>query len=244
MVVLTALMLTMAFTTGDAFAKGSSGFGGGSRSSSSSGSRSSSSGGRTTRSPSRSSTSSKTSSSGRRTSAPSRPKTDSSKIKGRSTRPPGGTGTKVVRSTVRNTTQPSAGAITISKGTTAGGRNYHVPGTSTTYHYRVTTYHSYYTTYHGGYLGYYPPLGSSMYWTLWNDPFYYPNYITVGSPWYGHPTPVGYNISNNELIAVHHKPFPWGTFFLCLLIIALVAAAYWYFVHRSQDRRDNTPYDL
>jgi hypothetical protein len=201
-----------------------------------------SSGGRTTRSPTVTSrtltTRPTTATTGRSTSSPSKPSTAVT-TQGRTTRAPARTGTKVVASTVRNTVQPTAGSINISRDTVAGGTSYRVPGTSYTYRYSASTYSGYYSRYAGGY----PPVGTPLYWRLWNDPFYYPNYTTIGSPWYGHPTPVGYRLDDGQLIR-SSRPFPWVTVLVWLAIIALVVALAVVAVRRALAAKANRPYDL
>lgn len=251
MVVFTTLMLTLVFTTGDAFAKGSTSSGSRSSGSTSSGTRSSSSGstsGRTTKAPTSSGTRTTTrtqtttrpttATTARRTQAPA---TTVRSTTARTTRAPGGTGTRVVKSTVRNTTQPTAGKIAISKNTVAGGKVYTVPGTNYRYSYNRAKYSQYQNRYNGGY----PTAGSRQYFVMINDPFYLPNYSLVGSPWYGHPTPVGYRIHDGQLIAEKKdNGFPWVGFFVCLLVLAAVGAGCVYFVRRSRNKQVDTPYGL
>ena len=234
--VLVTVMFAVGFTAIDAEAKGSSGGGGRSGGSSS--------GGRSSSAPkSGSSSKSGGSSSGRKTTPPKSSSSNKSGSSGRATKAPTKTGTKISPSTVKNTVQPNKGKINISKNTVAGGKSYKVPGTNKTYTYNRTTYDSYYTTYRGGYLGYYPPLGTPTYWLLWNDPFFYPNYITVGSPWYGHPTPVGYSVEDGKLIAKEKgNSFPWGTVFLVILVLALVAVAAYFLVQARRKAAADRPY--
>lgn len=231
------VLLAVTFTAGEASARPTSSSG--SRTSSGSGTRTTTRTQSTTRTTSRTTatTTRSTATSGRATQAPAttaRPAAGT----GRATSAPTRTGTKVVASTVRNTTQPTKGAIRISKDTVAGGKTYKVPGTTKVYHYDRTVYVGYYNRYDGGY----PTYGTPLYWTLWNDPFYYPNYVTVGSPWYGHPTPVGYRINDGQLISTQHSGTPWMTIFICLLVLLAVAAGAFYIVRRAAEQRANRPF--
>lgn len=146
----------------------------------------------------------------------------------------------MVPSTVRNTVQPTKGPINISKDTVAGGKTYKVPGTNRTYRYDRDNYGQYRSQYGMGY----PPVGTATYFLLLNDPFYYPNYVIPGSPWFGHPMPVGYRVSNGQLIGSSGGGFPWGKFLLILLFVGAAIAAGVYMYQRSRDMREDTPYDL
>jgi hypothetical protein len=80
----------------------------------------------------------------------------------------------------------------VSKSTKVTGSTYTVPGH--TYTYTSTTH--YYTEFNGGY----PLYGSLLYWILFNDPYYYPNYFLFGNPWYHHPYPKGFHVVHHRLV--------------------------------------------
>lgn len=103
----------------------------------------------------------------------------------------------------------------------ASGSSYSYAGHS--YSYSQASYHNYYTTYHGGY----PLMGTVAYWTLFNSPYYAPNYSLFGNPWYHHAYPVGYNLSSGEFVPVAQVSTgpSAGTIFLWIFLILLAAAA-------------------
>jgi hypothetical protein len=152
--------------------------------------------------------------------------------------------------TGRNVTKPNnsgakvpvtSGKVTVAKNTrvTSGARSYKVNGH--TYSYSRTTYRNYYTSYRG-YGGYPSCRCGSTYFLLLNDPYYWPNYAYVGSPWYGHPYPVGYVVdrTNGEFVPdAHYHPGPSaGTVFLWILVILVIIAAagggLYLFTHRRR----------
>lgn len=113
-------------------------------------------------------------------------------------RPPTNVGSNAQRGSTSYTRTAPTRPIPVTRSTTVSGSSFTAPGTSYTYHYHST---SYYAGYHGGY----PLFGSSAYWTLWNDPYYMPNYSMFGNPWYHHSYPSGYLVTDGQLIPVHHS---------------------------------------
>jgi len=146
-------------------------------------------------------------------------KATSGSTSGRSVTAPKVTGNKAPAAT--------SGKVTIPKTARASGSSYSDGGH--TYTYSRSTYTTYYTTYHGGY----PSYGTSLYWTLLNDPFYYPNYGNVFSPWYNHGYPAGYVVTNGEFIPVASSSgSAVGTVFLIILIIAATGLLVWFLLRR------------
>jgi len=132
------------------------------------------------------------------------------------TRVPLNTGSLVTRGRM---TAVSARAVALPRAARASGSSYTVPGTNTVYAYQRPSYWQNVTT---------PRYGTPAYFVLLNDPFYYPNYQIPGSPWYGHPYPVGYTVSNGYFVPVS-SPAPWtviviGIVAVAALVIAFVAA--------------------
>lgn len=147
---------------------------------------------------------------------------------GRSTHAPARTGSNAPKSGATiHAASPKAttGKVTVSKTSRATGSNYTVGGH--TYTYRTVTY---YNTFHGGY----PLYGTSAYWLLYNDPYYYPNYALLGDPWYGHQYPVGYSVQNGQFVQ-HHSSLAWLWILLIVLLVLAVGTAIIYGVirHRS-----------
>jgi hypothetical protein len=114
--------------------------------------------------------------------------------------------------------------VTVSRTTRVTGSSYSVGGH--TYTYRTT---SYYRTFRGGY----PAYGSSNYWMLYNDPFYYSNYRLIGNPWYGHQYPVGYNVQGGQFAQQGGSlAWPW-----IVLIVLVAGGAVTYVVIRRRNGR-------
>jgi hypothetical protein len=89
---------------------------------------------------------------------------------------------------------PPTTRVSVPASTRASGSSYSNGGHTWTY--SQASYHNYYTTYHGGY----PLFGSSAYWTLYDIPYYAPNYLLAGNPWYHHAYPGGYVLQNGEIV--------------------------------------------
>jgi hypothetical protein len=89
------------------------------------------------------------------------------------------------------TTYVSTRAISVSRSTRVSGSRYSVDGATYTYE-SASYWHSVSR----------PAYGTRAYWTVYNDPFYYPNYLLPGNPWYGHAYPVGYYVSDGYFMPV------------------------------------------
>ena len=133
-------------------------------------------------------------------------------------RVPLNTGSLVTRGRV---TAVSAHAITLSRSARASGSSYTVPGTDTVYTYQRPSYWQSVIR---------PRYGTPAYFVLLNDPYYYPNYQIPGSPWFGHPYPVGYTVSNGYFVPVG-SPTPWTV--IVIGIVAVVALAIAFVVVRA-----------
>jgi len=132
------------------------------------------------------------------------------------TRVPLNTGSLVTRGRM---TAVSAHAVSLPRSARASGSSYTVPGADTVYTYQQPSYWQRVIS---------PRYGTSAYFVLLNDPFYYPNYHIPGSPWYSHPYPLGYTVSNGYFVPVS-SPTPWtaiatGIVAVVALAIAFVAA--------------------
>jgi len=134
------------------------------------------------------------------------------------TRVPLNTGSLVTRGRM---TAVSAHAVSLPRSARASGSSYTVPGADTVYTYQQPSYWQRVIS---------PRYGTSAYFVLLNDPFYYPNYHIPGSPWYGHPYPLGYTVSNGYFVPVS-SPTPWTT--ILTGIVAVVALAIAFVVARA-----------
>ena len=137
---------------------------------------------------------------------------------GGNTRVPLNTGSLVTRGRV---TAVSAHALTLSRSARASGSSYAVPGTDTVYTYQQPSYWQSVIS---------PRYGTPAYFVLLNDPFYYPNYHIPGSPWYSHPYPLGYTVSNGYFVPVGSST-PWTV--IVIGIVAVVALAIAFVVVRA-----------
>lgn len=91
-----------------------------------------------------------------------------------------------------------------------------MPGTNTVYTYQRPSYWQSVTG---------PRYGTPAYFVLLNDPFYYPNYQIPGSPWYGHPYPLGYTVSNGYFVPVSSST-PWTVIVTGIVAVAALAIAF------------------
>ena len=91
---------------------------------------------------------------------------------------------------------PPSSRVSVPSTARASGSSYSSGGH--TWNYSQASYHNYYTTYHGGY----PLFGSAAYWTLYDSPYYAPNYLLAGNPWFHHSYPGGYVLQNGEIVPV------------------------------------------
>lgn len=172
---------------------------------------------------------------------------------GRGVKPPSGSGGKVTGTGGRAVKVPSnsggksvplgskyvivnppTSKLSVSSSTRASGKTYSSGGSTWTY--SRASYHSYYTTYHGGY----PLYGSTDYWTLYDSPYYAPNYRLVGNPWYGHSYPAGYILSNGEFVPVNSGSSSAGMIvlyvFLGLIALAALVFGSMYLIGRRNGR--------
>ena len=129
------------------------------------------------------------------------------------TRVPLNTGSLVSRG---RATAVSAHAITLSRSARAAGSSYTVPGTDTVYTYQRPSYWQSVIS---------PRYGTPAYFVLLNDPYYYPNYQTPGSPWFGHPYPLGYTVSNGYFVPVGSST-PWTVIVIGIGAVVALAIAF------------------
>jgi hypothetical protein len=142
-----------------------------------------------------------------------------------------------------DTSKVSRGKVSVPSSARVTNRTYNENGY--TYVYNRSTYHDYYVRYHVS--GGYPAWGTPLYWQLLNDPFYYPNYVTYGSPWYHHAYPAGFVVQNGDFVAPASYDTPVSTsghgfghyfvwFLFWLLIIGGLLFGAW-FVLRHRPRK-------
>jgi hypothetical protein len=129
------------------------------------------------------------------------------------TRVPLNTGSLVTRGRM---TAVSAHAVSLPRSARASGSSYTVPGTDTVYAYQQPSYWQRVIS---------PRYGTPAYFVLLNDPFYYPTYQIPGSPWYGHPYPLGYTVSNGYFVPAG-SPTPWTAIVTGILAIVALAVAF------------------
>lgn len=118
------------------------------------------------------------------------PKNTGANVNGpaRTSRVPVNTGSLV---TSGRATAVSTGRVSISSTARASGSSYKVPSTSVVYQYESADYWTSHAL---------PRRGTSAYFVVLNDPYYFGNYGDPLSPWYNHAYPVGYVVSNGEFV--------------------------------------------
>jgi hypothetical protein len=220
-------------------ASGSGGHGSGSSGGGStrSGSGSGSGGGRNVQAPSNSGGQKTTNGGGRNVQAPSNSggqKTTNGG--GRNVQAPSNSGGKSMPLTSNKVVvnPPSSRLSVPTNARASGSSSYSYQGHS--YTYSQASYHSYYSQYHGGY----PVLGSSAYWTLYDSPYYAPNYLLFGNPWYHHAYPDGLILSNGEFVPAAYSQSASHSSALAIVfgvialvfVLALVAGLVLYYMKR------------
>lgn len=151
---------------------------------------------------------------------------------GKSTTAPKSSGVKAPTVTHKSTTiskNPTTGKVSVSRSTRVSGSSYNLDGHTYTY----SSTRSYYHSYPGG--GY-APLGTALYWTMLNDPYYYYNYANPASSWYGMGYPSGYSVQNGQLVASqqHSSSLAWLWILLIILVVIAIALSIWAIFFRSR----------
>ena len=130
---------------------------------------------------------------------------------------------------------PPTTRVSIPPTARASGSSYSYGGT--TWNYSRASYHSYYMTYHGGY----PTYGSVEYWSLYNSPWYAPNYALYGNSWYHKPYPLGYVLSSGEFVpvanqapVVHHSSHVLLFVLIGLAVLLLVGVGVFVYMRKPK----------